>query len=94
MQAGVLAFDQIGNLVSSGGYVGIFLAMLIENFIQVIPSEAIMPFAGFLVSEGKLDFFLTCLAGTLGTIVGTIPWYYIGRTVNQQKIERYVQRHG
>jgi len=94
MQAGVLAFDQIGNLVSSGGYVGIFLAMLIENFIQVIPSEAIMPLAGFLVSEGKLDFPLTCLAGTLGTIVGTLPWYYIGRTVNQQKIERYVQRHG
>jgi membrane protein DedA with SNARE-associated domain len=84
----------VNDLVSEGGYAGVFLAMLIENFLQFIPSEAIMPLAGFLVAEGKLGFIQTCLAGTLGTILGTLPWYGIGRIVNEQKIELFVQRHG
>jgi membrane protein DedA with SNARE-associated domain len=84
----------ISDLVSNGGYAGVFFAMLIENFLQFIPSEAIMPLAGFLVAQGKLGFVQTCLAGTLGTILGTLPWYGIGRIVNEQKIELYVHRHG
>ena len=86
--------DSIQHLISNQGYAGVFLAMLIENFLQFIPSEAIMPFAGFLVAEGKLDFVPTFMAGTVGTICGTLPWYVIGRTVNQRKLEDYADRHG
>jgi membrane protein DedA with SNARE-associated domain len=84
----------IESLITHQGYAGVFLAMLIENFLQFIPSEAIMPLAGFFVSEGKLQMVPTIAAGTLGTILGTFPWYLIGRTVNEEKIEHHVERHG
>jgi len=84
----------IETLVSFGGYGGVFLAMLVENFLQFIPSEAIMPLAGYLVFEGKLEMVPTILAGTLGTILGTLPWYWIGRGVNEERLERYLSRHG
>lgn len=84
----------IDQLVSQGGYPGVFLAMLVENFLQFIPSEAIMPLAGFLVYEGKLRLLPTILAGTAGTILGTFPWYWIGRVVNEEKLEAYLSRHG
>jgi membrane protein DedA with SNARE-associated domain len=94
MHPGDSAMSLVNELVSEGGYAGVFMAMLIENFLQFIPSEAIMPLAGFLVAEGKLGFIQTCLAGTLGTIMGTLPWYGIGRIVNEQKLELFVHRHG
>ena len=84
----------IETLVSFGGYGGVFLAMLVENFLQFIPSEAIMPLAGYLVFAGKLQLVPTILAGTLGTILGTLPWYWIGRGVNEERLERYLSRHG
>ena len=94
MNTGNSTLDLIGNLVSNGGYLGVLAAMLIENFLQFIPSEAIMPLAGFLVAQGKLGFIQTCIAGTLGTILGTLPWYGIGRMVNEEKIEHFVERRG
>lgn len=84
----------IESLIAGHGYGGVFLAMLIENFLQFIPSEAIMPLAGFFVAQGKLQMAPTIAAGTLGTILGTLPWYWIGRTVNEQRIEHHVERHG
>jgi alkaline phosphatase len=87
-------FAAITHLVSQGGYGGVFLAMLVENFLQFIPSEAIMPLAGYLVFTGKLQLVPTVAAGTLGTIAGTIPWYLIGRMVNEERLEAHLHRHG
>lgn len=84
----------IETLVSQGGYGGVFLAMLVENVLQFIPSEAIMPLAGYLVSRGQLQLVPTILAGTLGTILGTLPWYWIGRLVNEERLEHLLHRHG
>ena len=87
-------FAGITQLVSQGGYGGVFLAMLVENFLQFIPSEAIMPLAGYLVFTGKLQLLPTILAGTAGTIAGTLPWYLIGRLVNTELLEAQLDRHG
>jgi membrane protein DedA with SNARE-associated domain len=87
-------FAAITQLVSQGGYGGVFLAMLVENFLQFIPSEAIMPLAGYLVFAGKLQLVPTIVAGTLGTIAGTMPWYLIGRLVNEERLESRLSRHG
>jgi membrane protein DedA with SNARE-associated domain len=86
--------SSIESLIAGHCYLGVFLAMLIENFLQFIPSEAIMPLAGFFVAQGKLQMVPTIAAGTLGTILGTLPWYLIGRTVNEERIEHHVERHG
>ena len=84
----------IETLVSRGGYGGVFTAMLIENVLQFIPSEAIMPLAGYLVAQGKLQLGPTILAGSLGTIVGTFPWYLLGLYANEEKLEANLRRHG
>ena len=81
-------------LVSHGGYAGVFLAMLVENVLQFIPSEAIMPLAGYLVFKGQLELLPTILAGTLGTILGTVPWYWVGRVVNEERLEQLLHKHG
>lgn len=53
-----------------------------------------MPLAGFLVSQGHLSLLPTIAAGTAGTVAGTVPWYVIGRTVNEERLEQLVRRHG
>ncbi len=84
----------VERLVEQWGYGGIFAAMVLENVIPPIPSELIMPLAGFYVGQGKLNFVLVVLAGLLGTVVGALPWYGVGRLVNEQRLERWLSRHG
>ena len=76
------------------GYGAILLAMFLENLIPPIPSELIMPLGGFYVSQGQLDFFPVVLAGLIGTVFGALPWYGIGRLVNEEKLERWLEKNG
>jgi len=80
--------------VGQWGYLGIFAAMVLENVIPPIPSEVIMPLAGFYVGQGKLNFLLAVAAGLLGTVVGALPWYGVGRLVNEERLKHWVERHG
>jgi membrane protein DedA with SNARE-associated domain len=84
----------INDLMTSLGYWGIGLLMFLENLFPPIPSELIMPLAGFTVSQGRMNFGLAVLAGTVGTMVGTFAWYYLGRIVNYQRLESWVNRYG
>ena len=76
------------------GYSAILLAMFLENLIPPIPSELIMPLGGFYVSQGQLDFLPVLLAGLLGTVIGALPWYGIGRLVNEERIEKWLESNG
>ena len=76
------------------GYGAFLVAMFLENLIPPIPSELIMPLGGFYVSQGQLDFLPVVLAGLLGTIIGALPWYGIGRLVNEEKIEKWLDKNG
>jgi membrane protein DedA with SNARE-associated domain len=84
----------ISDLMTSLGYWGIGLLMFLENLFPPIPSELIMPLAGFTVSQGRMNLGLAVLAGTVGTMAGTFSWYYLGRVVNYQKLENWVVRYG
>jgi membrane protein DedA with SNARE-associated domain len=84
----------IETMVSQGGYLGVFLAMLVENVLQFVPSEDIMPLAGYMVYDGKLQLIPTILAGTSGSVLGAIPWLWVGRLVNEDRLEHYLSRHG
>ena len=87
----------IGNAVEANqwiGYGAILLAMLLENLIPPIPSELIMPLGGFYVSQGRLDFFPVVLAGLIGTVLGALPWYGIGRLVNEERLQLWLQKNG
>ena len=87
----------IGNAVETNqwiGYGAILLAMFLENLIPPIPSELIMPLGGFYVYQGQLDFFPVVLSGLIGTVIGALPWYGIGRLVNEERLEKWLEKNG
>ena len=89
--------ELIGSAVEANpasGYAAIFAAMFLENLFPPIPSELIMPLGGFYVRGGQLALVPVVLAGLLGTVLGALPWYAIGRLVNEQRLERWLERHG
>lgn len=86
--------DWIINTVNNLGYVGIALLMLLENIFPPIPSEVIMPLAGFTVTQGKLSFFYVIIAGVIGSILGALPWYYLGKFTSLERIEKLCDRYG
>jgi len=85
---GVLATFTIG-IISSGGYLGIALLMAIESACIPLPSEIIMPFAGYLVSTGRFDLYLAATAGALGCNLGSIVAYEIGKHGGRPVAERW-----
>jgi membrane protein DedA with SNARE-associated domain/uncharacterized membrane protein YkvA (DUF1232 family) len=87
-------FDWITNVVSQYGYPGIALLMLGENIFPPIPSELIMPLAGFVAAQGRLNPVLVVLAGTLGSVLGALPWYYAGRWLGEERMCALAARHG
>lgn len=75
-----LLFNWITSFISFIGYFGIFILMVMESMIFPVPSEAVMPFAGYLASTGRFDLYFVTLIATFGTIVGSLISYYIGRS--------------
>ena len=75
-------------------YLTIFLAMFLENIIPPIPSEIIMPLGGFFVYQQKLNFYILVFWGLLGTIAGSLPWYYLGKLVNEKRISNFLDKRG
>lgn len=66
-------------IIGQVGYFGVFLMMVMESMVLPVPSEAVMPFAGFLIALGKMNFVGVILFSTLGSIVGSLISYYIGK---------------
>ena len=67
------------SVISGGGYIGIALLMAIESACIPLPSEIIMPFAGYLVSTGRFDLYLAATAGAVGCNLGSIVAYEVGK---------------
>ena len=89
--------ELIGQAVEANqwlGYGAIFAAMFLENLFPPIPSELIMPLGWFYVQQGQLQFIPVVLAGLIGTVLGALPWYGIGRLINEQRIEQWLDKHG
>lgn len=87
-------FEFIVDFLSSSGYLGVFLLMALENVFPPIPSEMIMPFAGFIVARGDLGLVGVLLAGTAGSIIGTLPWFYAGKAFGHERLRRLSARWG
>jgi len=79
----------IVGVVNAIGYPGIFLLMIIEGILTPIPSEFIMPFAGYLASQGRLNIGLVIAVGTAGAAIGNVVAYHIGARVGRPLIARY-----
>lgn len=81
-------------IMAKFGYLGIIFAMFAENVFPPIPSELIMPAAGFAVARGDLNLILVILAGTLGSVLGALPLYYLGRLLNEDRLMVFTQKYG
>lgn len=86
--------DWIIQTISNWGYIGIFMVMLAESIFPPIPSELIIPFAGFAAANGDLNFFGVLAAATVGAVVGMLPWYYAGRLFGLERVRRLADRYG
>ena len=86
--------DWITRALERTGYPGIFLLMLAENVFPPIPSELIMPFAGFTASRGDLQLPLVILAGSAGSVAGAYFWYLVGRLLGLDRLKGFAARHG
>jgi membrane protein DedA with SNARE-associated domain len=76
-------------VIGAMGYGGVLLLMAIESACIPLPSEIIMPLAGYLVYQGRFTLQGAAIAGALGCVVGSIPAYYLGKYGGRPIIERY-----
>lgn len=87
--------DWITNWLESLGYFGVFALMVLEHVFPPIPSEVVMPLAGFISSRSEeMSLVGVVIAGSIGSMVGTLVWYYVGRWVDQDQLMVLVARHG
>ena len=89
--------DLITRTVETNPYIAYLLisfAMFLENLIPPIPSEIIMPLGGFFVYKGDLNFYILIVSGLIGTVIGALPWYFLGKLVNEKKLSNFIARKG
>jgi membrane protein DedA with SNARE-associated domain len=84
-----LLFGFISSLIATTGYAGITLLMAIESACIPLPSELIMPFAGYLVYTGKMNLFWAATAGAIGCNLGSLVAYEIGYYGGRPLVEKY-----
>ena len=77
------------HLMTAGGYLGLCALMAIESACIPLPSEIILPFAGFLVSQGRMNLLLVATVGALGCNLGSAVAYAVGRHVGRQALLRW-----
>lgn len=86
--------DWVIGFVEQHGYWGILLLMVAENLFPPLPSELIVPFAGFVAARGELNLFGVVLTASAGSALGALPWYAAGRWLGCERLKRFAQRHG
>ena len=87
----ILAFlaNIVISVIDATGYWGIVILMAIESACVPLPSELIMPFAGYLVSQGKMNLFLAATAGAFGCNVGSVFAYEAGKRGGRPFVARW-----
>jgi len=86
--------DLITSWVSAAGYIGVFALMFLENLFPPIPSELIMPLAGFAAARGEMTLLLVIVAGVMGTLVGNAVWFEVARVFGSERTKRLATKYG
>jgi membrane protein DedA with SNARE-associated domain len=84
----------IERVVEATGVFGIALLMFLENVFPPIPSELIMPLAGYTAAQGNANILLVIVAGALGSLAGAYVWYALGYWIGEEGLKRFADRHG
>jgi len=86
--------EWIQNTLEKLGYPGIAFLTFLENVVPPIPSEAIIPAAGYAAARGDLTLWGVMVAATLGSVLGGVPLYYLGYLVGKDRLVAWFDRHG
>jgi membrane protein DedA with SNARE-associated domain len=88
------AMSWVVGLVETLGYPGLAIVVALENVFPPIPSEAVLPLAGYLVSQGRMTLWGAVLASTVGSVAGALVLYWLGAAWGQDRVRRLVQKYG
>jgi len=86
--------ENLTSIISSYGYLAIFVLMTLESALIPIPSEITMPFAGFMAASGFLNFWVVVLVGALGNLFGSIIAYRLGYSKGESWVRHAISRWG
>ena len=86
--------DWIIAIMEQLGYLGIALLMFLDNVFPPIPSEIIMPSAGFAASQGQLTLFGVIISGSIGSLIAAAVLYWIGRKIPHAALFTWIDRYG
>ncbi len=87
--------DWITTWIETLGYFGIFGLMVLEHLFPPIPSEVVMPLAGFVSHTSEnLNLPTVILVGSLGSLIGASAWYVLGLLISQEQLMVWVERYG
>jgi membrane protein DedA with SNARE-associated domain len=87
-------FDWIAETVAALGYVGVAALTFLENVFPPIPSELVIPLAGYVAATGSLHLAGVIAAATVGSLAGAVVWYEVGRRVGERRLRTWVEHHG
>ncbi|MEJ6397709.1 DedA family protein [Yoonia sp. 208BN28-4] len=87
-------FDFITETIVQFGALGIAVLMFAENIFPPIPSELILPLAGYLVADGQMNALTVMVAAQIGTLAGAMPWYWAGQKLGKGRLLDLADRHG
>jgi membrane protein DedA with SNARE-associated domain len=85
--------EWIIQIIERGGYAAIAVLMLLENVFPPIPSELVLPFAGYVAATGKLHPAGVLVSAAAGSLAGALPWYWLGRRLGHAGLRRFAARH-
>lgn len=86
--------DWIIGVIENTGYLGIALLMLLENVFPPIPSELVLPFAGYVAATGELNIVGVLVAAVAGSLLGAVPWYLLGKRLGHGGLQKFARKHG
>jgi membrane protein DedA with SNARE-associated domain len=87
-------FDWITGIVRTLGYPGVAVLTFLENVFPPIPSELVIPLAGYVSATGEMGLWGVVAAGSVGSLAGALLWYEVGRRLGERRVREWVDRFG
>ena len=84
----------VQDVIEQLGYLGVALLVVLENIFPPIPSEIVLPFAGFVAQQGSDSVVLMILAATVGSVIGALIMYWIAAIIGDERLHAFTRRFG
>ena len=88
------AFSWVTWVIETLGYVGVAVVLALESVFPPIPSEAVLPLTGYLVSQGRMSFVGAVIASTVGAVAGALILYWLGYALGEDRTRSLVKQYG